>query len=174
MPAGEMKGITVRIDAELYAEIKAYLEAREMAVGEFIALAAEGELHPKIQEKESNSMEDMRTLEFQVPENLFQRIKDYLRRNNMMQKQFVIGLIEDELERDEVLLQGYGEEETSGEAEPSSATSDANSEEADGIEGDEAQEEFSDEMPSISADDFDADEDEDDSGEEGQNYGPEM
>ena len=31
-------------------------------------------------------MEKMRTLAFQVPESLFQRIKDYLHRNNMTQK----------------------------------------------------------------------------------------
>ena len=37
---------------------------------------------------------------FQVPEELFQKIKDYLQRNNMTQKQFVIGLIENEIERD--------------------------------------------------------------------------
>ncbi len=45
-------------------------------------------------------MGNMRTLAFQVPEELFQKIKDYLQRNNMTQKQFVIGLIENEIERD--------------------------------------------------------------------------
>lgn len=45
-------------------------------------------------------MGNMRTLTFQVPEELFQKIKDYLQRNNMTQKQFVIGLIENEIERD--------------------------------------------------------------------------
>lgn len=121
MPTGEMKGITVRIDAELHAEIKAYLESHEMTMGEFIALATENELHPRIQEKESKSMENMRTLAFQVPEDLFQRIKDYLRRNNMTQKQFVIGLIEDELDRDEALLQSDGDEEPAGEDESEDA-----------------------------------------------------
>lgn len=139
MPTGEMKGITVRIDADLHAEIKAYLEAHEMTMGEFIALAAQDELHPKIQEKESKSMENMRTLAFQVPEDLFQRIKNYLRRNNMTQKQFVIGLIEDELERDETLLQNDSEE---------------------------AHEVFSDEDSDVSADDFESEEDEDQSEEE--------
>ena len=37
----------------------------------------------------------------QVPEDLFQRIKDYLQRNNMTQRQFLLGLIEDELEREQ-------------------------------------------------------------------------
>ncbi len=44
-------------------------------------------------------MGNMRTLVFRVPEELFQKIKDYLQRNNMTQKQFVIGLIENEIER---------------------------------------------------------------------------
>lgn len=45
-------------------------------------------------------MGNMRTMAFQVTEDLFQKIKDYLQRNNMTQKQFVIGLIENEIERD--------------------------------------------------------------------------
>ena len=78
MPEREMKGITVRIEAALHDEIKAFLEAHEMTMGEFIALAAEDELHPKFKAKEGKSMENMRTLAFQVPEPLFQRIKEYL------------------------------------------------------------------------------------------------
>lgn len=139
-----MKGITVRIDADLHAEIKAYLEENGMTMGEFITLAAQdelyphpmeldpelqaevdahlegsgmavkefisqavqNELHPKIPEVEVNSMgkEPTRTLAFQVPESLFERVKEYLERNKMTQKAFVIGLIEDELDRDEELL----------------------------------------------------------------------
>ena len=45
-------------------------------------------------------MGNMRTMAFQVPEELFHKIKDYLQRNNMTQKQFVIGLIESEINRD--------------------------------------------------------------------------
>lgn len=45
-------------------------------------------------------MGNMRTLAFQVPEELFRKIKDYLQRNNLKQKEFVIGLIENEIERD--------------------------------------------------------------------------
>lgn len=189
MPTGEMKGITVRIDADLHAEIKAYLEAHEMTMGEFIALAAQDELHPKIQEKESKSMENMRTLAFQVPEDLFQRIKDYLRRNNMTQKQFVIGLIEDELERDEALLQSDSEEaaeeeetedsETEQDDEDPDFSDDAVSEEeADDLASDEAHEDFPDEDSNVSAEDFESDEDEgeseEESEEEDQEYSPEM
>ena len=41
-----------------------------------------------------------RTLAFQVPEEMFDRIKDYLNRHHMTQRQFVLGLIEAELDRD--------------------------------------------------------------------------
>ena len=46
-------------------------------------------------------MGNMRTMAFQVPEELFQRIKDYLHRNNMSQMEFVLGLIETELDREQ-------------------------------------------------------------------------
>ena len=46
-------------------------------------------------------MANTRTVAFQVPEELFQRIKDYLQRNHMTQKQFLLGLIERELDREQ-------------------------------------------------------------------------
>ena len=94
------KGLTVQIPLDLHAEVKQYVESNNMTMAEFVVLALNDELHPKYQEKEENNMANMRTLAFQVPEDLFQRIKDYLRRNNMTQKEFVIGLIESEIERD--------------------------------------------------------------------------
>ena len=65
-----------------------------------MTLALQDELHSKLNFKEEKSMGNMRTLAFPVPEELFQKIKDYLQRNNMSQKEFVIGLIENEIERD--------------------------------------------------------------------------
>lgn len=47
-------------------------------------------------------MANTRTIAFQLPEDLFQRIKEYLQRNNMTQRQFLIGLIEEELDREMV------------------------------------------------------------------------
>lgn len=108
----DMKGITVKIPADLHAEVKAYLEAHGMTMGEFIAQAVDNELHPKIQiTQEDKNMERMRTLAFQVPDSLFQRVKAYLERNHLTQKQFVIGLIEAELEQDEALYQSEQTEE---------------------------------------------------------------
>lgn len=100
MSTNEKKGITVKVDAELHAKVKRYIEEHEMTMGDFVALALQNELHPKLNIQEGKTMGNMRTMAFQVPEELFQKIKDYLQRNNMTQKQFVIGLIENEIERD--------------------------------------------------------------------------
>ncbi len=97
----DKKGITVKVSAELHAEVSAYLAAKGMTMGEFVALALEDELHPKHQIMEDKNMEKMRTLAVQVPESLFQKIKGYLERNNLTQKDFVLGLIERELEREQ-------------------------------------------------------------------------
>ena len=92
------------IGSKLQAEINAYLEEHDMAMDEFMAIAARGELQAKPSEVEVKEVVNTRTLAFQVPEKLFLRIKDYLKRNNMTQRAFAIGLIEKELDRDEELL----------------------------------------------------------------------
>ena len=126
----DMKGITVKIPAELHAEVKAYIEAHGMTMGEFIAQAVDNELHPKIQiTQEDKNMERMRTLAFQVPDSLFQRVKAYLERNHMTQKQFVIGLIEAELEQDEALYQSEQTEEREDEEESDDQAEDEETEE---------------------------------------------
>ena len=109
MPNGEKKGITVRIDADLHAEVSQYLRDHSMTMAEFVSLALDDELHPKNQMKEGNTMANTRTIAVQVPEDLFQRIKDYLQRNNMTQRQFLLGLIEDELEREQTERESQNE-----------------------------------------------------------------
>ena len=126
----DMKGITVKIPAELHAEVKAYIEAHGMTMGEFIAQAVDNELHPKIQiTQEYKNMERMRTLALQVPDSLFQRVKAYLERNHMTQKQFVVGLIEAELEQDEAQYQASHPAEQEVEEESDEQTEDEEMEE---------------------------------------------
>ncbi|MBR1384293.1 MAG: hypothetical protein IJ555_10885 [Ruminococcus sp.] len=98
MPS-EKKGITVKVDAELHAQVREYIEAHGMTMGEFVAQALDNELHPRVQE--GQNMSNMRTMAFQVPEEMFQEIKDYLNRHHMKQKDFVLGLIRAELDRDQ-------------------------------------------------------------------------
>ena len=138
MPTNEKKGITVKIDAELHAEVRQYLEQHSMTMADFVTMALQDELHPKIEQKEEKSMEKMRTLAFQVPEDLFQKIKDYLHRNNMTQRQFVIGLIENEIERD------LTERQTQTEAQE--PTEDQDEEETEELTEDAAEEEYEDEI----------------------------
>lgn len=112
--ADEKKGITVKIDADLHAEVREYIEQHGMTMAEFITLAVDNELHPKYQNKEEKNMGNMRTMAFQVPEELFQRIKSYLQRNNMSQKQFVLGLIEAELDREQAQRSSVTEDQQAG------------------------------------------------------------
>ena len=138
MPTNEKKGITVKIDAELHAEVRQYLEQHSMTMADFVTMALQNELHPKIEQKEEKSMEKMRTLAFQVPEDLFQKIKDYLHRNNMTQRQFVIGLIENEIERDLT--------ERQAQTEAQEPTEDQDEEETEELTEDAAEEEYEDEI----------------------------
>lgn len=138
MPTNEKKGITVKIDAELHAEVRQYLEQHSMTMADFVTMALQDELHPKIEQKEEKSMEKMRTLAFQVPEDLFQKIKDYLHRNNMTQRQFVIGLIENEIERDLT--------ERQAQTEAQEPTGDQDEEETEELTEDAAEEEYEDEI----------------------------
>ena len=161
--ADEKKGITVKIDADLHAEIREYLERHEgMTMAEFITLAVDDELHPKIQQKEGNNMGNMRTMAFQVPEELFQRIKDYLHRNNMSQKEFVLGLIETELDRE----QAERESQIEGES-PTEDTYEETDEEA-------AEKGFVGECDGDSADDETDEETEDEDEDESEGFGMTM
>ena len=161
--ADEKKGITVKIDADLHAEIREYLERHEgMTMAEFITLAVDDELHPKIQQKEGKNMGNMRTMAFQVPEELFQRIKDYLHRNNMSQKEFVLGLIETELDRE----QAERESQIEGES-PTEDTYEETDEEA-------AEKGFVGECDGDSADDETDEETEDEDEDESEGFGMTM
>ena len=108
MPESEKKGITVKVDAELHAKVKEYIESHGITMSEFVSQALDNELRPR----EVQGM-GVRTIAFQVPNELFDQIKDYLNRHNMTQKEFVLGLITAELERDQQTMSEEQEEELS-------------------------------------------------------------
>ena len=124
MSETEKKGITVKIDADLHAQVKQYIEENGITMAEFVSKALDDELHPKTTIKEEKYMGNMRTMAFQVPEDLFNQIKDYLERHKMTQKQFVLGLIQDELDRD------YEEQQAMAEKQQSENEPDEDEEEA--------------------------------------------
>ena len=139
--ADEKKGITVKIDAELHAEIRQFIEANGMTMADFVSQALYNELHPKIQPQEVKYTGPTRTMAFQMPEDMFQRLKDYLHRHGLTQKEFVLGLVETELNRDQELR--------------NTQSSVVNA--ADNIEPDEYEDE-----EELEDEDFDEDEDESD------------
>lgn len=134
MPDDNKKGITVKIDAELHAQVREYIESHGMTMAEFITLACDDELHPKNQMKEKQ-MENMRTVAFQVPEDLFQRIKDYLQRNNMTQRQFLLGLIETELDREQTVREAACEAQSEEQAQDEEVPATDRESEFDGFVG---------------------------------------
>lgn len=97
----ETKGISVQVPVDLHARVKAEQEQLELTMSEYIRQVLEEHFTPKLTEKGGNDMDgNTRTLAFQVSEELFQRVKDYLSKHrNLTQKSFVIGLIETELKR---------------------------------------------------------------------------
>lgn len=56
MPSDGKKNVSSRLEADLHAEVKVFIEEHEMTIGEFMALAIENELHPKIEVQEDKSM----------------------------------------------------------------------------------------------------------------------
>ena len=138
MPS-EKKGITVKVDAELHAQVREYIEAHGMTMGDFVAQALDNELHPKIQE--GQNMSNMRTMAFQVPQEMFDEIKDYLNRHHMKQKDFVLGLIRAELDRDQQQTETEEQEITEDESED---IDEADDEEYEGFDDDEDIEESDD------------------------------
>ena len=130
----DKKGITVKVPSPLHAEVKEFIEKNGLTMSEFVEAALDEKLHPTIiQSEENTNMEKTRTMAFQVPEDLFFRVKDYLHENNISQKDFMIGLIETELDRDiaEKQTNDATEDEFEGESEEIEET--AENEEFEGV-----------------------------------------
>ena len=148
MSETEKKGITVKINADLHAQVRQFIEEKGITMAEFVSKALDDELHPKTTIKEEKYMGNMRTMAFQVPEDLFNQIKDYLERHHMTQKQFVLGLIQDELDRD------YEEQQAMAEKQQSD-------DEPDEDEGEELDEDEDEDLSEDDDEDEDLDESED-------------
>ena len=94
----DKKNLCAQIDTALHARVRLEQEQSGRTLSEFV----EQLITDYYKMKEGTKMTgDMRTMAIQLPEELFERLKAYLKRNNLKQKQFIIGLIEDALEEDE-------------------------------------------------------------------------
>ena len=98
IPMADKKNLCAQIDAALHARVRQEQERSGQTLSEFV----EQLITDYYKMKENSKMTgDMRTMAIQLPEELFERLKAYLKKNNLKQKQFIIGLIEDALEEDE-------------------------------------------------------------------------
>ncbi|MCR4862250.1 MAG: hypothetical protein K5884_06515 [Ruminococcus sp.] len=168
--AEEKKGITVKIDADLHAEIRQFIEQNGMTMAEFVSQALYNELHPKIQPQEVKNMGPTRTMAFQMPEDMFQKLKDYLRRHNITQKEFVLGLVEAEIKRDEELINAQNAaklDEAAEDEELDNEESEDEAEELDNEESEDEDEELNDEESEDEDEELDNEESEDESEELG-------
>ena len=99
----ETKGITCKIPLELHKRISEEIRETGSTMSQFIEMV----IREHYEKGANKAMEKGRTLAFQVSEELFQRVKDYLERyeqtygRRLTQKEFVIGLIEQALEEAE-------------------------------------------------------------------------
>ena len=94
----DKKNLCAQIDTALHMRVRQEQEQSGRTLSEFV----EQLITDYYKMKEGTKMTgDMRTMAIQLPEELFERLKAYLKKNNLKQKQFIIGLIEDALEEDE-------------------------------------------------------------------------
>ena len=94
----DKRNLCAMIPADLHARVRQEQERSGQTLSEFV----EQLITDYYKMKENTTMTgEMRTMAIQLPEELFERLKAYLKKNNLKQKQFIIGLIEDALEQDE-------------------------------------------------------------------------
>ena len=110
----DKKNLCAMIPADLHARVRQEQERSGKTLSEYV----EQLITDYYKMKEGTKMTgDMRTMAIQLPEELFERLKAYLKKNNLKQKQFIIGLIEDALEEDEESTIAQAESEGSSETE---------------------------------------------------------
>lgn len=92
--ADEKKGITVKIDADLHAEVREYIDQHGMTMAEFITLAVDNELHPKYQNKEEKNIKAKYQAAFNVlkapyAEAVLESVPAHLKKVKEYELQFV-------------------------------------------------------------------------------------
>ena len=97
-PMADKKNLCAMIPADLHARVRQEQERSGQTLSEYVEQLIQNYYNMKENKKMTG---DMRTMAIQLPEELFERLKAYLKKNNLKQKQFIIGLIEDALEQDE-------------------------------------------------------------------------
>ena len=111
----EMKNICGKIPVELHEKVKLEVEELGISIPKYLEMVIEEHIARK---GEKTNMADLRTVAVQVTEDLFSRLKAVLAKNGMKQKDFLIGLIEEALKKEEAKWKAESEEAEETEGEP--------------------------------------------------------
>ena len=106
----EMKNICGKIPVELHEKLKLEVEELGISIPKYLEMVIEEHIARK---GEKTNMADLRTVAVQVTEDLFSRLKAVLAKNGMKQKDFLIQIIEEALEKVEVEWQSKEQPEES-------------------------------------------------------------
>lgn len=112
----EMKNICGKIPVELHEKVKLEVEELGISIPKYLEMVIEEHIARK---GEKTNMADLRTVAVQVTEDLFSRLKAVLAKNGMKQKDFLIGLIEEALKKEEAKWKAESAEATEPKEEPS-------------------------------------------------------
>lgn len=102
-----MKNICGKIPVELHEKLKLEVEELGISIPKYLEMVIEEHMTRK---GEKTNMANSRTVAVQVDEELFSRLKAVLAKNGMKQKDFLIGLIEAALEKEEAKWKAETEE----------------------------------------------------------------
>lgn len=127
----EMKNICGKIPVELHEKLKLEVEELGISIPKYLEMVIEEHMTRK---GEKTNMADLRTVAVQVTEDLFSRLKAVLARNGMKQKDFLIGLIEEAIEKEEAKWKAESEEAEETEGEPAESEPDEESAEPEAEE----------------------------------------
>ena len=127
----EMKNICGKIPVELHEKLKLEVEELGISIPKYLEMVIEEHM---IRKGEKTNMADLRTVAVQVTEDLFSRLKAVLAKNGMKQKDFLIGLIEEAIEKEEAKWKAESEEAEETEGEPAESEPDEESAELEAEE----------------------------------------
>ena len=113
----EMKNICGKIPMDLHEKVREEIELTESSTQKFLQQVIEEHFN-RVEGKGEISMGAVRTVAVQVTEDLFSRLKAVLAKNGMKQKDFLIGLIEEAIEKEEAKWKAESEEVEETEGEP--------------------------------------------------------
>ena len=124
----EMKNICGKIPMDLHEKVREEIELTESSTQKFLQQVIEEHFN-RVEGKGEISMGAVRTVAVQVSEELFQRLKVVIGQKHMKQKDFLIQIIEEALEKAEAEWQSKEQPEESEQTTEESGTEETQPEE---------------------------------------------